>query len=146
MPKSVPSKYSPAKTNFRGEQFWQDNYAKIDPPNHFCYQNRSGWTNFASQNWCFFAKFCPPVKYNLQQPSHHQLASLVLLKSLLKSACDITRGFEFVHGWLLVQSCELAMYACMHATIFYSNIASQLYSQTLQLCMDCQLHDSHIYC
>ena len=61
-PKSPPP-IGPAVPNL-------EKIAKIDYLDQFCCQNRSGRTNFDSQNWSSFANFGPPVKINLQQSKY----------------------------------------------------------------------------
>jgi len=53
---------SPLKS-VRPDRFWQKNLPKLVPRTSFCRQNRSGRTNFGSQNWSSLAKIGPPTKW-----------------------------------------------------------------------------------
>ena len=53
-PKSVPPKIGPAGL------IWQKICQNQSPPDYFCCQNWSCWTNFGCQKWFPLAKISPP--------------------------------------------------------------------------------------
>ena len=65
-PKSVPPKISPAGPILA---------EKLVPPDHFCYQNRSGRTDFGCQNWSPLAKICPPWGTDFGKSSSAKIGS-----------------------------------------------------------------------
>ena len=73
-PKSVPPKIGPAGPILA---------EKLVPPDHFCCQNRSGRTDFGSQNWSPFAKISPPTKVTV-------LASYSIATIYIIGCCIVT--------------------------------------------------------